>query len=86
MPIPLRAGDEGVPELVEEDRAEEAGRGQDGEQERLVEPRFAEQVFEERDIQKMTRKRTMNQDQSTAILIPRTWKSVIEPPPSMPQW
>ena len=28
----------------------------------------------------------MNQDQSTLILIPRKWKRVIDPPPSMPPW
>jgi hypothetical protein len=34
----------------------------------------------------MTRKRMRNQDQSTAIRIPRTWKRVMEPPPNIGQW
>src|SRR3954451_16492452 len=34
----------------------------------------------------MTRKRTMNQDQSTLTLIPRKWKRVIDPPPNMAPW
>src|ERR1700710_2834484 len=31
-------------------------------------------------------KRIRNQDQSTEIRIPRTWKSVKERPPSIPPW
>ena len=52
----------------------------------MAELRFVEHVAVAPDIQKMTKKRTRNQDQSTAILIPRTWKSVMEPPPSICQW
>jgi len=35
------------------------------------------------DIQKMTRKRIRNHDQSTAMRIPRTWKRVMPLPPNM---
>ncbi len=37
-------------------------------------------------IQRMTRKRTMNHDQSTVTLIPRKWKRVIDPPPNIYPW
>ena len=73
---------------MQDDRGEEAEGADHARARRASRPSCSRPARRRRsrESQKITRKRTRNQDQSTVIRIPRTWNRVIGLPPSMAQW